>query len=473
LLGKPIALALRKLHVFTKFTKRKKQPQSVKPLVIEQPAGSLLLEYAVGAHAVRLVDAGGSVEYYVAPRLPPETYRLVEEKLDDVLLLLRRGNDLGDVVVAVLGVDRGRASDVLYALRTITGYGKLQVLLDDPYITDISVEGPGRVWIRHTIIDFERPEQDFVPTNIVFNSEGEVVQMQQVIATKCGTYLSTSNPIVDTQLPLSDGGHRVHMVFPTVSKNRPEIVIRKKLPMPPPIEYYVEAKVLPRALVGLFKLVIHARGSLIIAGPPGSGKTTLLRSILYYLVPKTWKVIVIEDTGEIDPQPGSPWTRYTTFELGAVKVDLFDLAKASLRASGTRLLVVGETRGAEAKVLAQALLVGLGGLTSFHASAPEEVVSRFTAPPIELAASQVGMFHYVVVMGYGDRPRRQVKTLAELVYRHEEGRVEARVLWDRERDGLDVDLGSILGKSVRVKELLPRVEKPLEEVAPGALKAPR
>jgi type IV secretory pathway ATPase VirB11/archaellum biosynthesis ATPase len=163
---------------------------------------------------------------------------------------------------------------------------------------------PGRVWIRHTIIDFERPEQDFVPTNIVFNSEGEVVQMQQVIATKCGTYLSTSNPIVDTQLPLSDGGHRVHMVFPTVSKNRPEIVIRKKLPMPPPIEYYVEAKVLPRALVGLFKLVIHARGSLIIAGPPGSGKTTLLRSILYYLVPRTWKVIVIEDTGEIDPQPG-------------------------------------------------------------------------------------------------------------------------------------------------------------------------
>jgi len=81
------------------------------------------------------------------------------------------------------------------------------------------------------------------------------------------------------------------------------------------------------------------------------------------------------------------------------------------------------------------------------------------------------MFHYVVVMGYGDRPRRQVKALAELVYRHEEGRVEARVLWDRERDGLDIDLNSILEKSVRVKELLPRVERPLEEVAgPRALK---
>ena len=232
MLGEPIASALRKLHVFTKFNKSKKQLQSAKPMVIGQPAGSLILEYTVGAHTVRLADAGGSVEYYVASKLSPETYRLVEERLDDVLLLLRRGNDLGDVVVTVLGVDRGRASDALYALRTITGYGKLQVLLDDPYITEISVEEPGRVWIRHTIVDFERPEQDFIPTNIVFNSKGEVVQMQQVIATKCGTYLSTSNPIIDTQLPLSDGGHRVHMVFPTVSKNMPEIVIRKKLPMP-------------------------------------------------------------------------------------------------------------------------------------------------------------------------------------------------------------------------------------------------
>ena len=78
----------------------------------------------------------------------------------------------------------------------------------------------------------------------------------------------------------------MHMVFLTVSKSRPEIIIRKKLPMPLPIECYVEAKVLSRAFVSLFKLVIHGRGSMIIAGPPGSGKTTLLRSILYYLVYK-------------------------------------------------------------------------------------------------------------------------------------------------------------------------------------------
>jgi Flp pilus assembly CpaF family ATPase len=155
-----------------------------------------------------------------------------------------------------LRVDRSKVCDALYTLETITGYGKLQVLPYIPYITDISVEGAGRVWVRHALVDLIRPEQDFVPTNIVFTSDSEVVQMQQIIATKCGTFLSTSNPIVNAKLLLQDGGHRVHLVFPTVSRSRPEIVIRKKLPMPLPIKCYVEAKVLPRAFLRLFKLVI-------------------------------------------------------------------------------------------------------------------------------------------------------------------------------------------------------------------------
>ncbi len=86
------------------------------------------------------------------------------------------------------------------------------------------------------------------------------------------------------------------------------------------------------------------------------------------------------------------------------------------------------------------------------------------SPSIELAASQVGMFHYVVIMGYGDKPRRQVKLLAELLYNYREDRVESRVLWSGDSDGLDVDVKAILDKSTRVKELLPRLETPLEAV---------
>lgn len=352
------------------FSKRKPKPAQ---RVFEEHVvpGNVVTEYRIGAYRVSVVDAGDRYEYLVSPVSDLEDlYNVAGEKLDDIVLLMKKGNDPGDVLSAVLGIPRDRVADALYVLRTMLGYGKIQVLLDDPYIQDISIEGAGRVWIRHSLVEMLKPEQDFAPTNIYLSSIDEVVTLQQVIATKCNTYISTSNPIVDTQLPASDGGHRVHLVFPTVSQFRPEIVIRKRLPAPPSIEQYIEAGVMPRAVAELFRIVLNARGSIVVAGPPGSGKTTVMRSILYNLIPRTWKVIVIEDTGEIDPPPGSPWTRYTTFELGAVKVDLFDLAKASLRASGTRLIVVGETRGAEAQVLAQAMMVGLGALTSFHGASP-------------------------------------------------------------------------------------------------------
>jgi len=425
--------------------------------------GRRLLEYGVGGFRVSVVDVGGELVYVAEPSLDQELYGLLERRLGDVVALLRRGNDLGDVLVAVLGIGRDRVAEAIYALRSLVGYRKLQVLLDDPYVEDISVTGPGYVWVKHAWVEQARPDADFIRTNIALSTLDEVVELQQIVATKCGTYISTSNPVVDTQLPPRDGGHRVHLVAYTISTpRRPEIAIRKRMSSPPHMDALVEQGVLPEAVARLFKILVHARGSLIIAGPPGSGKTTLLRSILYSYVPRGWKVAVIEDTGEIDPPPGEPWTRYTTFELGTVKVDLFDLAKASLRASATKLIVVGETRGAEAQVLAQAMLVGLGSLTTFHGSSPEEVIVRFSSPPINLSYSQIGMFHLVAVMGFGDRPRRQLKRLAELVYDRERDRVEVNAVWDRGRDGLRVGLEDLTPRLRRWEEYRARAEVPVE-----------
>ncbi len=443
--------------------RRGKQHQPTVRIELGRSSGRELYSYSVGAYSISLVDTGNEVIYVMTPQLQQDLLRLVERRLDVVTALMKRGNDVGDVLVGVLGIERSMVAEALYALRSVAGYRQLQALLDDPQITDISVVGPGSVWVKHRWVEQNLPEFDFIRTNVVLNSFDEVVELQQTIATKSGTYISTSNPIVDAQLPPKDGAHRVHLVAYTVSTSRrPEIVIRKKLSTPPPMSKLVEEGVLPEAAAKLFKVLIHARGSMIVAGPPGSGKTTLLRSILHSFVPLGWKAAIIEDTGEIDPPPGSSWVRYTTFELGAVKVDLFELVKASLRSSATKLIVVGETRGEEAKVLVQSMLAGLGGLTSFHGSSPEDVVTRFTGPPINLSPLQVAMFNLVTITGYGERPRRQVKQVVELMYNQSEDRVEFNVVWSREVDGLSVDLSTIASRLRRWGELRAKAEIPVE-----------
>lgn len=442
--------------------KRSEKTGSVR-VELKAPSGRELYSYVVGACRISLVSAGEEIAYVTTPHISQELFRLVERRLDVVTALMRRGNDLGDVLAEVLGIDRSRVAEAIYALRSTVGYRQLQVLLDDPYITDISVVGPGNVWVKHSWVEQNFPEADFIKTNIVLSSFEEVAELQQVIATKCSTYTSTSNPIVDAQLPPRDGGHRVHLVAYTISTSRrPEIVIRKKVSTPPPIGRLVEEGVLPDAVAKLFKALIRARGSMIVAGPPGSGKTTLLRSILHSFVPPGWKVAIIEDTGEVDPPPGSSWVRYTSFELGTVKVDLFDLAKAALRASATKLVVVGETRGEEAKVLVQAMLTGLGGLTTFHGASPEEVVTRFTGPPINLSPIQVAMFNIVAVMGYGERPRRRLKRVVELLYNPERNAVEFNLVWDRERNGVSIDFSAVVSRLRRWGELEMKAELPIK-----------
>ncbi|ADV64792.1 type II/IV secretion system ATPase subunit [Desulfurococcus mucosus] len=411
------------------------------------PAEGILAEYTVGAYRVRLYVDAGVYRYEATPLLDQRIVGLVESRLRDIVMLARRGMDLSDVIAGVLGVERTLVPEAVYAARTLLGYRVLQVLLDDPFVEDISVTGPGPIWVRHRLAASD-PRVDFIETNLKVGSLEEVAELQQLIALKCGTYVSASRPIVDAQLPLEDGGHRVHIVSALTAPHRPEIAVRKKPRSPPSMTRLIEEGVLPASVAEYFRMLVEKGMSLIIAGPPGSGKTTLLRSILYSYIPLNWKIVIIEDTGEVDPPMGSAWARYTSAELGAVKVDLFDLAKAALRSSATRLIVVGETRGAEARVLVQAMLSGMGGLTTFHGGSPEEVVARLTSPPISLSPQQVAMFTAVAFMGFAEKPRRVVKRVSELI--PGEGGVGYVDVWVRERDGLEAGLTDILKRSRRL-----------------------
>jgi len=371
--------------------------------------GDVVFEYSVGPYRISIVNLDGEYAYMseLVPRPSKELAEVIERASRELVRYAPEDRDLDDYYIAeilgkVYGVPQEYIDVSVYLVKERLRYGRIQVLLDDPYVEDISISGPGPVWVRHRSVVEASPQADMIRTNIVLSMD-EVAALQRYISTRCGIYLSRSNPIVDTQLPPADGGHRVHMVDSIVAGERPEISIRKKLRDRVTVEWLIERGSIKRSVAEYLKLVLWNRGSIVIAGPPSSGKTTLLKALLYSYIPPSWKVVIIEDTPEVDIPENSPWVRYTTYELGHLRIDQFLLAKAALRSSANRLLVIGETRGAEAQVLSQALNMGMGAITTFHGGSSEEVITRLMSPPISLSEHQVGSIWTIVVMGIGCR----------------------------------------------------------------------
>ncbi|MCD6323625.1 MAG: type II/IV secretion system ATPase subunit [Desulfurococcales archaeon] len=378
---------------------------------------AVVISYTVGTSKVTIVKENGGYRYVAEDRVPDKLLDEVREAAEVAIIggyggrsiyrltktiykLIKRESEVGETLVA-------------YTVRGALKYRKLQILIDDPYVEDISSVGPGPVWVRHSLLLRRDPAADFIPTNIVFTSKLEFLQHLMLLAEKAGQPVSKLNPIVDGNLPDEDGGHRVHLVMPEIAGGSGELVVRKKKSFRAvTLKELSKEGMLNDEVVDLIKEVIEKRGSILIVGPPGSGKTTLLRAILYSLIPPSWKVAIIEDTPEIDLLPGSSWVRYVVPPPPlSESINQMILTKAALRSSVSKFIVIGETRGAEAKVLAQAMNMGLGGLTTFHAGSASEAVARLTSHPIGLTPSQITMFDIIAVLSFvesGEGFRREV-----------------------------------------------------------------
>ncbi|MCC6047293.1 MAG: Flp pilus assembly complex ATPase component TadA [Desulfurococcaceae archaeon] len=329
----------------------------------------ILLSYSVGLASVSIVRTPGGNYQYVVTDIDPEKYEAVAKYVGKAVETLDPRGRVGlyEVTKALLQYLKSYDPElVAYVVSRELKYKKLQVLIDDPYVEDISINGPGTVWVRHRYVLEIDPSADYVETNIVVSSYEELMSYAELLAERAGRVINRRVPIMDFTLPEEDGGHRVHIVLPDVAYGMGEIVIRKKARYSlTSLEDLVKEGMVSEAVAELLKLAIRMGGSIMVIGPPGSGKTTLLKALLNSAIPRSWKIAIIEDTPEIDIPKGASWVRYVvpTDVWGSERgVDQMALAKAALRASVSRFLVIGETRGAEAKVLAQAMNMGLGGL---------------------------------------------------------------------------------------------------------------
>ncbi len=420
--------------------------------------------YRVGIATVNVLREGKGRYRYVVDR---SAIAGVSEKIRKNVEMIILGSDVGDgnpyslfrtaLKILKLGGEKISEARAAYAFREEVKYRKLQVLIDDPYVEDISIVGPGPIWVRHSLVMSADPTSDYIPTNIVIENDLEFLEYLNLLSERAGRIISKANPIIDANLPDEDGGHRIHLVHPDVADGRGEIVIRKKKPIPnTDLRALIRKGSVSEAVVELIKYFIRRRGSILIVGPPGSGKTTLLRAILYSLVPKHWKVVIIEDTPEIDPLPGSCWVRYVVplhQSASGSMIDQMALTKAALRSSVNRFIVIGETRGAEARVLVQAMNMGMGGLTTFHGGSASEALVRLTSPPIGLAPHQVSMFNLVITVNYivDSGMQRAVTAVDEPIYDPKSGEVYLNRLYE-------------LGEEVSADDILKRMRRGLRVV---------
>lgn len=242
----------------------------------------------------------------------------------------------------------------------IAGLGALEVLLDDPEVTEIMVNGPGPVWIERRGV--------VTRTTITLNG-AELQRAIDRMLLPLGLRLDRLSPMVDARL--SDGS-RVHAVLAPLAVDGPYLTVRRFRALALTL-----AELAPIALGDRLHRAVQERASILVFGPTGSGKTTLLNA-LCASVASDERIITIEDTAELR-LPGDHVVRLecrpaTAEGLGAV--DLRSLVRTALRMRPDRI-IVGEVRGPEAFDLVQALLTGhRGGLATIHARTAIDALRR-------------------------------------------------------------------------------------------------
>ena len=242
----------------------------------------------------------------------------------------------------------------------------IEHLILDPDISEIMVNGPDRIFIEKDGHLLSVPE-------VRLTSESLMVAVKN-IARRLGDDISELKPMLDSRLP---DGSRVAAVLPPCSIHGVALTIRKFNSHRFKMEDLIERGTLSAGLAKQLEQFVIERKNILICGGTATGKTTLA-NILMETIPDTERIVLIEDTAEIQIQKPNILrfeARREQKELPAVTIR--DLLKATLRHRPDRI-IVGEIRGGEAFDLLQLLNTGHSGtLSTVHANSAAQGISRF------------------------------------------------------------------------------------------------
>jgi pilus assembly protein CpaF len=250
----------------------------------------------------------------------------------------------------------------------------IEHLILDNSISEVMVNGPNRVFVE---------KAGFVE-EVRGLSIGEKSLMVAVksIARCLGDDISESKPIFDSRLP---DGSRVAAIIPPCSLGGVTLTIRKFNTRHFEMEDLIGEETLDHALANHLEDYVLARRNILISGGTGAGKTTLL-SILGKFIPPEERILVVEDTAEIQlAQKNLVRFEARREQNGLPAVAIRDLLKAALRHRPDRI-VLGEIHGGEAFDLLQLLNTGHSGtLSTIHANSAHQGLARFTSCVLQSA----------------------------------------------------------------------------------------
>ncbi len=281
---------------------------------------------------------------------------------------------------------------ILYhAERDLVGFGRIDPLMRDPNLEDISCDGVKKlVYIWHR--DYESIE-----TNVEFESDEELDNMVVKLVHMAGKHVSSAFPIVDASLP---GKHRLAVCYRhEVTPFGTAFTIRKFRDDPYSIIDLINLGTFSEEMAAYFWMCLENRASIMVLGGTAAGKTTALNALACLIKPGS-KIITIEETAELN-LPHENWVSLIarqSYGLGGSNVGevaLFDLVKTSMR-HRPDVLIVGEVRGQEAYVLFQALATGHGGLCTMHAENLDSAIKRLTQKPMDIAPAYVPLMNIVL-----------------------------------------------------------------------------
>ncbi|MCI0497815.1 MAG: type II/IV secretion system ATPase subunit [Thermoplasmata archaeon] len=270
-----------------------------------------------------------------------------------------------------------------YVRRDLLGYGRIDPLMADPNIEDVSCDGPEiPVFIYHR-------RHESLESNIMWPDEFELESYIIRLAQRCGKHISVAEPLLDATL--MDGSRVVMTLGKDISTRGSTYTIRKFREEPFTPTDLIKFKTFSPLLMAYTWMAVQYGMSILFVGGTASGKTTSLNATSLF-IPHQVKIVSIEETREVNlPHPN--WVPGCTrvgfggeaSASGKVtgEINMYDLLKAALR-QRPEYIIVGEIRGAEAYVLFQAMATGHTTYSTVHADSVPSLIHRLENKPIDI-----------------------------------------------------------------------------------------